>query len=77
MEFISLMKKMSKPAQRAILNSGIATLEELASLSEKDVAQWHGIGPNSLKTLRAILEENGLSFSSSPDHKNNRPKKSA
>ena len=66
MEFTTLMKKLSKPAQRAILNSGITTLEGLAALSEKDLAQWHGIGPNSLIMLRAILEENGLSFSSSP-----------
>jgi len=62
------LEKLSKPAQRAILNSGITTLEELAALSERDVAQWHGIGPNALKTLRAILEENGLSFSGSPVH---------
>ena len=65
MEITLQLKKLGKPAQRAILNSGITTLEGLAALSEKDVAQWHGIGPNTLITLRAILEENGLSFSNS------------
>jgi hypothetical protein len=43
-------------------------LEEQAVLSEKDVAQWHGIGPNALKSQRAILEENSLSFSRSSVH---------
>jgi len=63
-EITKFMEELSKPAQRAIINSGITTLEDLAALSEKDVAQWHGIGPNALITLRAILDENGLSFSS-------------
>lgn len=66
MEITLQLKKLSKPAKRAILNSGLTTLEGLAALSEKDVAQWHGIGQNSLITLRAILEENGLSFSNNP-----------
>lgn len=62
------LEKLSKPAQRAILNSGITSLEGLAAFSEKDVAQWHGIGPNALIKLRAILRENGLSFSGGPAH---------
>jgi hypothetical protein len=66
MEISSLLHYFAKPAQRAILNSGIATLEELAAFSEKEVAQWHGIGPNALIRLRTILAENGLSFSRSP-----------
>ena len=66
MEVTLHLEKLNKPAQSAILNSGITTLEELAALPEKQVAQWHGIGPNALIRLRAILAENGLSFSSSP-----------
>jgi DNA repair protein RadC len=54
------LEELSKPAQRAILNSGITTLEELAAFSEKEVAQWHGIGPNALITIHAIFMENGL-----------------
>jgi ABC-type nitrate/sulfonate/bicarbonate transport system substrate-binding protein len=66
MEMTLQLEKLGKPAQRAILNSGITTLEELAALPEKEVAQWHGIGPNALIRLRTILAENGLSFSRSP-----------
>lgn len=66
MEMTLQLEKLGKPAKRAILNSGITTLEELAALPEKEVAQWHGIGPNALIRLRTILAENGLSFSRSP-----------
>lgn len=75
MEMTLHLEKLGKPAQRAILNSGISTLEELAALSEKDVARWHGIGPNALLKLRAMLMEKGLSFSDTPVHKKDPDKK--
>lgn len=69
MKMIRHLGKLSKPAKRAILNSGITTLEELAAISEREVAKWHGIGPRALITIRVILEENGLSFSDSSVHR--------
>ena len=60
MKMIRHLGKLSKPAKRAIFNSGITTLEELSAFSEREVAKWHGIGPHALITIRVILEENGL-----------------
>lgn len=54
--------KLSKPAERALANAGINTLEELARLSESELMKLHGIGKNTLPTLRAALAERGLSF---------------
>lgn len=54
--------KLSAPARRALEHHGISTLQQLSMLSEKDVLQFHGIGPASLPILRASLEENGLLF---------------
>jgi len=57
--FLSLL---SAPARRALENNGIATLKQLSRLSEKEVLQWHGIGPSSIPTLKAALKEEGLDF---------------
>lgn len=53
---------LSKPAQRALHNAGITRLEQISKLSEKEIKQLHGIGPNAIKQLRATLETKGLSF---------------
>ncbi|MED4202915.1 RNA polymerase alpha subunit C-terminal domain-containing protein [Neobacillus mesonae] len=57
--FLSLL---SAPARRALENNGIATLIDLAKFTEKEILQFHGMGPASLPKLRAALEEKGLSF---------------
>lgn len=54
--------KLSAPAQRALAGAGVQTLEDLAKFSEKEVKQWHGIGPNAIDQLRQALAANGLSF---------------
>lgn len=58
------LPKLSAPAQRALAGLGVATLEELATFSETEIAQLHGIGPNAIIALRAALEAKGLSFAS-------------
>ncbi|CAI9386459.1 RNA polymerase alpha subunit C-terminal domain-containing protein [Niallia sp. Sow4_A1] len=57
--FLSLL---SAPARRALENNGITSLKELSKYSEKDILQFHGMGPASLPKLRSVLKENGLSF---------------
>ncbi|WP_188455358.1 RNA polymerase alpha subunit C-terminal domain-containing protein [Virgibacillus oceani] len=57
--FLSLL---SAPARRALENNGITSLEELATYSEKEILQFHGMGPSSLPKLRTALTEDGLSF---------------
>jgi len=37
-------------------------LAELAKYSEKEIMQYHGMGPASLPKLRNALQEAGLSF---------------
>ncbi|GED70886.1 hypothetical protein BRE01_45880 [Brevibacillus reuszeri] len=57
--FLSLL---SAPARRALEHNGIITLEQLSTYSEKEILQYHGMGPASLPKLRAVLQEAGLSF---------------
>ena len=53
---------LSAPARRALVHDGITSLQKLSEFSEKEVLKLHGIGPASLPTLRACLEEEGLTF---------------
>jgi hypothetical protein len=57
--------KLAKPAQRALAQAGYVRLEQLATVSEEESSQLHGIGPNALERLRQALEAKGLSFYSS------------
>ena len=56
------LPKLASPAQRALANVGIKNLAQLAKLSEAEIKDLHGIGPNALITLRAALKAKGLSF---------------
>lgn len=63
--------KLAAPAQRALANAGIQQLEQLTKLSEAEVRQLHGIGPNALDQLRIALSAKGLSFNEAMmKHKN-------
>jgi hypothetical protein len=59
-----LPANLAAPAQRALAVAGITTLEQLARLSEAEVKQLHGIGPNAFVQLSRALAEAGLSFAS-------------
>ncbi|MGQ3378022.1 RNA polymerase alpha subunit C-terminal domain-containing protein [Priestia endophytica] len=56
------LSQLSDPARRALENNGITTLQQLSKFSEKEILQFHGIGPASLPKLKAALKEEGLSF---------------
>jgi hypothetical protein len=56
------LPKLASPAQRALAGAGITRLAQLTEISEMELAQLHGIGPNAIKTLRLALQEKGLSF---------------
>jgi predicted RecB family nuclease len=51
------MSALSAPARRALENNGITSIEQLASLSEKELLQMHGMGKSSIPKLKAVLEE--------------------
>ena len=57
--FLSLL---SAPARRALEDNGIKTIQQLSNFSEKDILQFHGMGPASLPKLRGALKAEGLSF---------------
>ena len=56
------LPKTSAPAQRALQSAGITSLKQLTNISEAELLQLHGMGPNALGKLREALKANGLSF---------------
>jgi DNA-directed RNA polymerase alpha subunit len=63
------LPKLASPAQRALAGAGIKRLEQLTRLSENELKQLHGIGPNALKQLRQALSAKGLSFANAKQSK--------
>lgn len=59
-----LLDKLAAPAQRALVNAGFKTLEELASHNEAEILGLHGIGKNALGVIKATLDEHGLALRS-------------
>ena len=55
---------LAQPTQRALAGAGYSRLEQLTQVTEKELKKLHGIGPNTLKQLRAALEARGWSFAS-------------
>jgi|GEM_PF-167035 len=56
------LPKLSAPAHRALAAAGVTKLKHLTRHTEAEVAKWHGIGPSSLKPLRAAMTGVGLSY---------------
>jgi DNA-directed RNA polymerase alpha subunit len=69
MHIDTLLKKLAKPAQRAIENEGITTIEDLCKYSEKEFSKLHGIGKNALNIISITLKENGFAFSNKDEKK--------
>ena len=57
-----LPSTLSAPALRALTAAGCMQLEDVAKLSEKEIKQLHGVGPNAIAMLRQALKDHGLSF---------------
>jgi len=58
----SFLAELAAPARRALENAGIKTLTQLAKHSEKEVLEFHGMGPGSIPKLKKALEAEGLAF---------------
>jgi DNA repair protein RadC len=54
--------ELAAPARRALAGAGIQRLEQLTEISEAEIKELHGIGPNAITQLRRALEAKGLSF---------------
>ena len=60
---------LARPAQRALAAAGYRRLEQLAKVSEAQLAQLHGIGPKAIGLLRRALTAEGLSFAAESEAK--------
>ncbi len=58
----SFMSSLSAPARRALENNGINSLEKLAMHSEKEILEFHGMGPGSIPKFREMLATASLHF---------------
>lgn len=56
------LPKLSAPAHCALAGAGIKNLRQVSRLSEKEIKELHGIGPNAINELRRALKARGLSF---------------
>ncbi len=54
--------KIGAPAARALEAAGYTNLKQLTRVTEAELAQLHGMGPNALGKLRDALKAEGLSF---------------
>ena len=61
-EAASDLPKLAASAQRALAAAGIQRLEQLTQLSEDEIKQLHGVGPNALEQLHRALAAKGLAF---------------
>ncbi len=55
-------ENLSAPALRALFNAEITQLKELSRFTEKEVLQFHGMGPTGVRQLKAALAQRNLAF---------------
>jgi len=60
---------LSAPARRALIGAGYLQLEQLTRLSEDELKQLHGVGPNAINLLRRALEAKGLTLAEGKSRK--------
>lgn len=58
----NVFSELGAPAQRALANEGIKTVEQLSTYTEKEILKLHGIGKTSIPLLQKILKKNKLFF---------------
>jgi hypothetical protein len=56
------LPKLPAPARRTLAGAGYTCLEQLAHVSECELAKLHGMGPSALAAIRIALEERGMSL---------------
>lgn len=53
---------IAAPAKRALESKGITNIKKLASFTEKEIAELHGMGPSTIPKLKKALTEAKLKF---------------
>jgi predicted flap endonuclease-1-like 5' DNA nuclease len=52
--------KISRPANDALEEAGLTTLEQVARAPRQEVAELHGLGPKGIRILTEAIEAAGL-----------------
>ncbi len=60
------LQNLSTPAQRALEQAGYTELEQLSNVSDSELLQLHGFGPEALLLVKEALQEAGLRTSADP-----------
>lgn len=55
---------IGRPATRALLGAGISTLAQVATRTERELLDLHGVGPKAVRILAESLAEQGKSLRS-------------
>ncbi len=58
----ALPKAIGKPATRALLAAGVKDLKDVASRTEKELLELHGVGPRAIRILREVLSDRGIAL---------------
>ena len=53
---------LAAPAKRALVAKEVESLHDLCPYTRREVASWHGIGPNALRVLELELIKHHLAF---------------
>lgn len=53
-------KSIGRAATSALEVAGIASLEDLSKMTEKELAKLHGVGPKAIGILKQCLDENSM-----------------
>lgn len=53
---------MGRPANAALVDRGVTTLDQVAAMTERELLAVHGVGPKAVRILRDELASRGLAF---------------
>jgi ERCC4-type nuclease len=56
----SLPLSIGRPATNALEAIGISCLEDLCKISEKELAELHGVGPKAIRILKDSLDTSNM-----------------
>ncbi len=59
---MTVLPKLSAPAQRALASVGITALEDVAKFTREEILNLHGIGKSTINPIDTALREAGLGF---------------
>ena len=57
-------KGVARPAQRALASLGIYRLEDVTTVTERELLALHGMGPTAVEAIKAALQAQGKSLKS-------------